>query len=54
MFVQNVVTICTAYLPPKQPRPTSLLLLHAMESKKTTRAELAEIRALLDQFDKSK
>ncbi|MFN9641006.1 MAG: BlaI/MecI/CopY family transcriptional regulator [Pirellula sp.] len=33
---------------------TSLLLLHAMESKKTSRAELAEIRALLDQFDKGK
>ena len=33
---------------------TSLLLQHAMESKKATRAELAEMRALLDQVDKSK
>ncbi len=33
---------------------TSLLLLHAMESKKATRAELAEMRALLDQFEKNK
>ena len=33
---------------------TSLLLQHAMESKKSTRAELAEMRALLDQVDKSK
>lgn len=33
---------------------TSLLLQHAMESKKTTRTELAEMRALLDQVEKSK
>jgi BlaI family penicillinase repressor len=33
---------------------TSLLLQHAMESKKATRAELAEMRALLDQVEKSK
>ena len=33
---------------------TSLLLQHAMESKKATRAELAEMRALLDQVEKSR
>ena len=33
---------------------TSLLLQHAMESKKATRTELAEMRALLDQVEKSK
>lgn len=33
---------------------TSLLLQHAMENKKATRAELAEMRALLDQVEKSR
>ena len=33
---------------------TSLLLQHAMESKKSSPAELAEMRVLLDQVEKSK